>query len=239
MKILIVNDDSLSAEGIAVLSGAALEFGDVYVVAPNEQCSAMSQRLTLRETLSLERVADFPIPVRAAYRLGGTPVDCVKVALEYILDEKPELVLSGINHGYNIGYDIAYSGTVGAAMEAARQGIPTIAFSVAGKTPPEAATPYIASVLRRLLDSPWEYGQVWNVNFPRLELEPPKGICMDCPVARVGLYREHYVEVESPEGTVELRNVGISTSAGQIPAGTDGDTVRRGYIAVSKLSCIL
>ena len=129
MKILIVNDDSISAPGIAVLAKAAAQIGEVTVVAPAEQCSALSQKLTLRETLSVERVKDFPVDVKAAWKVGGTPVDCVKVALDYILKEKPDLVLSGINNGYNVGFDIAYSGTLGAAFEAVRNGIPAMAFS--------------------------------------------------------------------------------------------------------------
>ena len=94
MKILIVNDDSISAPGIAVLARAAAEIGEVTVVAPAEQCSALSQKLTLRETLSVDKVNDFPAAVKAAWKVGGTPVDCVKVALDYILKEKPDLVLS-------------------------------------------------------------------------------------------------------------------------------------------------
>ena len=105
MKILIVNDDSIRAPGIAVLAKAAMAFGDVTVVAPSEQCSALSQKLTLRETMVLQQVKDFPVPVKEAWKLGGTPVDCVKVALEGILTEKPDWVLSGINNGYNAGFE--------------------------------------------------------------------------------------------------------------------------------------
>ena len=117
MKILVVNDDSISAPGIELLAKAAMEFGEVTVVAPAEQCSALSQKLTLRETLSVEKVEDFPVKVQGAYKVGGTPVDCVKVALDYILEEAPDWVFSGINNGYNVGFDIAYSGTLGAAFE--------------------------------------------------------------------------------------------------------------------------
>ena len=132
MKILIVNDDSISAPGIAMLAKTAAQVGEVWVVAPAQECSAMSQKLTLRELLTVEKVEEFPVKVAGAYKVGGTPVDCVKVALTYILKEMPDVVLSGINNGYNAGYDISYSGTLGAAFEAARNGIPAIAFSVAG-----------------------------------------------------------------------------------------------------------
>ena len=107
MRILIVNDDSITAPGIAKLAKAASCLGETWVVAPEEQCSALSQKLTLRETLTVRKVEDFPVKVAGAYAVGGTPVDCVKVALTYILKEKPDYVFSGINNGYNAGFDIA------------------------------------------------------------------------------------------------------------------------------------
>ena len=131
MKILIVNDDSISAPGIEVLARAAAKFGDVWVVAPATQCSAMSQRMTLRETLELRKCDDFPVEVKGAWSVSGSPVDCVKVALTNVMEEKPDLVLSGINNGYNVGFDTAYSGTLGAAFEAARNGLQAIALSTA------------------------------------------------------------------------------------------------------------
>jgi 5'-nucleotidase len=89
MKILIINDDSINAPGIAVLARAAAQLGEVWVAAPAEQCSALSQKLTLRELIPVEEEKDFPVCVRSAWRIGGTPVDCVKVALEYLMEEKP------------------------------------------------------------------------------------------------------------------------------------------------------
>lgn len=237
MKILIVNDDSIHADGIGVLARSAMEFGQVSVVAPSIQCSAMSQKVTLRERLTVEKVEDFPVDVQAAYKVDGTPVDCVKVALGYVLEEMPDLVLSGINHGYNVGFDIGYSGTLGAAFEAARSGIPAIAFSMAAKAPAEAAQSYIGDILRELLASPREPGLVWNVNFPRLDLGAPRGICRNCPVAPVGLYRERYVETVLSDGRVELQVLGVPTEDARVPVDTDADAVRRGYIAISRLHC--
>ena len=131
MKILIVNDDSITAPGIEKLAKAASCLGEVWVVAPEEQCSALSQKLTLREQLTVRKVEDFPVDVAGAYAVGGTPVDCVKVALTYILKEKPDYVFSGINDGYNVGYDISYSGTLGAAFEAVKNGIDLVYISFA------------------------------------------------------------------------------------------------------------
>ena len=124
MKILVVNDDSIHAPGIALLAKAAMELGEVTVVAPAHQCSAMSQKITIRGDMRVDQVADFPVPVKAAYMVDGTPADCVKIAMQYLLEERPDYVFSGINDGYNAGFDIAYSGTLGAAFEAVMNGVP-------------------------------------------------------------------------------------------------------------------
>ena len=237
MKILVVNDDSINAPGIVLLAKAAMELGEVWVVAPAEQCSAMSQKLTLREPLTVEKVTDFPVPVKTAYKIGGTPVDCVKVALEYLLDEKPDYVFSGINNGYNAGFDIAYSGTLGAAFEAVRNGIPAIALSIAGESWLDQADQYLMNIIRELLEADLERGKVWNVNFPAMKDGGPKGILRDRLVAPVSMFRETYAETVQPDGTVTLQCKGIPTPNAQIPAGTDAEAVRMGYISVGKVKC--
>lgn len=235
MKILIVNDDSIHAPGIEVLAKAAMEFGEVTVVAPAEQCSALSQKLTLRETMRLEQVYNFPAAVKEAWKLGGTPVDCVKVALEGILEEKPDWVLSGINNGYNAGFDIAYSGTLGAAFEAARNGIPAIALSIAGEKHLEAAKEYISVILRELLAENPGSGQVWNVNFPSMKSGNPKGILRERLVAATSMYREHYARRMLDDGSFELTCVGRPTEDSEISAGSDAQAVRQGYISIGKV----
>ena len=235
MKILIVNDDSIHAPGIQVLARAAAGLGDVYVVAPDSQCSAMSQKLTLRELISVEKHPGFPAPVRGAWSIGGTPVDCVRVALDYILEERPDFVFSGINNGYNAGRDISYSGTAGAAFEAARGGIPAIVLSGAGDAHLEAIGPHLEDVLRELMEREQEPGTVWNVNFPALGKRPLAGIRWDCAVAPVGMYIDHYVEHIQPDGRILLECKGTPIASGDIPEGTDAAVVRQGYIAISKL----
>lgn len=238
MHILIVNDDSISAPGIAVLAKAAEQIGEVTVVAPAEQCSALSQKLTLRETLSVEQVHDFPVPVKSAWKVGGTPVDCVKVALDYILEEKPDLVLSGINNGYNVGFDIAYSGTLGAAFEAVRCGIPAMAFSTSADRYLEAVEPHLLGVIRELLEEALEPGTVWNVNFPPIGKRPLLGILRDRAVAPTSLFREKYMEVPRSDGTMHLACQGRPTPDEEIPAGTDAEAVRLGYISIGKVKSV-
>ena len=236
MKILIVNDDSIHAPGIQVLARAAAQMGDVYVVAPADQCSAMSQKLTIRENLVVRTHDDFPAPVKGAWSVTGTPVDCVKVALLYILKEKPDLVLSGVNNGYNVGFDTAYSGTMGAALEGARSGIPSVALSTAHESHLEAVEPHLLSTIQAVLEKPLAPGEVWNVNFPGLKKRPLEGILWDRPVARVSMFTEKYIPETRPDGSVELTCMGFATKDDFIAPGTDAEAVRRGYISISKLS---
>ena len=239
MKILIVNDDSIDAPGIQVLARAAAELGEVWIAAPDQQCSALSQKLTLRELISLEEVTDFPVKTLGAWRIGGTPVDCVKIALEYLLEEKPDVVLSGINNGYNAGQDIAYSGTLGAAFEAERLGIPAIAFSAAADKYLEAMEPHLLPLLRELTEKRPDPGAVWNVNFPAVkENRPLMGILRDRRVCPVSMYREHYVPVRQDNGVTMLQCRGTPTPDELIPAGTDAAAVRAGYISIGQVGCL-
>jgi 5'-nucleotidase len=162
-------------------------------------------------------------------------VDCVKVALEYILKETPDVVLSGINNGYNVGFDIAYSGTLGAAFEAVRNGIPALAFSAASDTHLPAAEPYLVELMGQLLEQPPAAGEVWNVNFPALKSRPLMGILRDRTAATVSMFSEHYEEHIQPDGTVLLSIAGIPTPDEKLPAGSDAEAVRKGYISIGKV----
>ena len=233
MKILVVNDDSIHAPGIRLLAEAAARLGQVWVVAPEHQCSALSQKLTLREKLPLRKAEEFPVKVEAAYALDGTPVDCVKVALAHLMEEKPDWVFSGINNGSNTGFDIAYSATVGAAFEAARNGIPAIAFSILENTDPQRAEGDLLPLIRQLTEEGLGRGEIWNVNFPAGEGSGK--ILRDLPLAPVSLYQEQYIESKQPDGRVLLTCRGIPTPDSAIPEGTDSDAIRKGFISVGKL----
>ena len=239
MKILVVNDDSINASGIALLAKAAMKFGEVTVVAPAQQCSAMSQKLTIRGELRVEK-EDFPVPVKAAYKVDGTPVDCVKVALHYILTEKPDYVFSGINDGYNVGFDIAYSGTLGAAFEAVMHGIPAMAFSSTMHAPMDIAEDYLEPVIQELLEAELKPGEVWNVNFPSVDPSDFKGILKDRPVAGVPVYQEKYIPTIHSDGSVSLEISGhpLPVEDG-VPEGTDVDAVMHGYISIGKVKSVV
>ena len=127
--ILVVNDDGIIANGIRNLIRIMNDFGDVVVVAPDSPQSGKSHAITLEETIRCDKVKIDNGP-QIEYSCSGTPVDCVKLALNKLLDRKPDLCVSGINHGSNSSINVIYSGTMSAAVEGALDGIPSIGFSL-------------------------------------------------------------------------------------------------------------
>lgn len=234
MRILVVNDDGIEAAGIIRLAALAKELGEVWVVAPDAQCSAMSQRITVRGELQLRKRADFPVEGVEAYSLSGTPADCVKVAVEYLMkDQLPDIVFSGINKGYNVGYEIAYSGTVGATWEAISKGIRAIAFSVDMEEDYAVTQAHWSEVTRELLTKDITSHEIWNVNFPGCSLADYKGIQWDTVPAKTQYFLDHYDAEEISEDCRRLTLVGIPINGA--PAGTDISALMDGYISVSKI----
>ena len=236
MNILVVNDDSIHSPGLALLAREAAKLGKVWVVAPASQCSAMSHRLSINSAMRVERAADFPAPVEGAWSVTGTPADCVKVALHYILKEKPDYVFSGINDGYNVGYDIAYSGTLGAAMEAVMNGIPAIAFSKAMRFSLDLPQTHLADIARELTEKPLGPGWVWNVNFPEVAPGELQGIARDVTIANTQMYLDNYIAQPQPDGSVILTGQGTPLGPdASVPEGSDIDALRRGFISIGRI----
>jgi 5'-nucleotidase len=123
--ILVTNDDGVHSEGIRALADALAPLGDVTIVAPIQEASAIGHALTLRRPLRVDGIAP------GVYAVDGTPTDCVNIAITHVLRRKPDLIVSGINKGWNLGDDVTYSGTVAGALEGALLGIPSIAISTA------------------------------------------------------------------------------------------------------------
>ena len=165
----------------------------------------MSQKISIFDPI-LVRPYDFPAPVEAAWSIGGTPADCVKVAVGYLLDGAPDLVLSGINNGYNAGFDNAYSGTIGAAAEALMKRIPAIAFSRGLNADFEVAEHYLPPLLEELMAAPPVPWELWNVNFPAVPLRDCKGVLYGRRLAPVQLYQELYRREDRPDGSFTLLN---------------------------------
>lgn len=232
MRILVTNDDGINAEGIRRLAQMAKELGEVWVVAPKEQCSAMSQRITVHADLMV-RPEEFPVEGVHAYSVSGTPADCVKVAFMYLLPEKPDIVFSGINFGYNIGFDIAYSGTVGAAMEAIMQGVPAIAFSNASNGVYEVAEAHMLAVTKDLISREIASNEIWNVNFPGCPLQEYKGILEERQTAQSQFYLDNYDRKDYEDGSFRLSAAGIPVTDGV--EGSDMRAVLDGYISIGKI----
>lgn len=173
MRILVTNDDGYLANGIQVLADAARRLGEVTVVAPDREQSATSHSLTLHYPLRARMTAD------GIHVVDGTPTDCVVLALGGLVEEKPDFVLSGINHGANLGDDVLYSGTVAAAMESCILGIPSVAISYTGSEPTAitAWSDVLAALLEQLLkreDFPAE--TLLNINLPALPPDKIAGV---------------------------------------------------------------
>ncbi len=159
-SILVTNDDGVSSAGIHVLAEVLKPLGDITVVAPTQEASAIGHALTLRRPLRLEEHGP------GVYAVDGTPTDCVNLGVEIVLKRMPDLVVSGINKGWNLGDDITYSGTVAGAMEAALLGIPAIAVSLK-RTPAfdfSFAADAAALVARRVLATRWPARTFLNIN---------------------------------------------------------------------------
>lgn len=231
-NILIVNDDGIEAYGIAKLAAMAANFGDVWVVAPEGQCSGMSQRLTIFSELNVQE-REFPATVRAAYSVSGTPADCVKVALKSLLPVWPDYVFSGINAGFNAGYDIAYSGTVGAAMEAVLHDIPAIAFSTQHDGSYEITDKYLMPIAEELMQKS-NAGEIWNVNFPGGQACDFKGIIRGTEAAQSFFFENDYQKLEQ-EGKIVFTPFAKLLGPNDAPKGTDVWAVLNGYIAIGRI----
>lgn len=164
--ILITNDDGIQAPGIQSLWESLHEFADITIVAPAYEQSCVSLSVTIRKPLKIE---SFPWKNNTkAFSVTGTPADCVKLALNVILDKAPDMVVSGINRGTNAGRNILYSGTVAGAIEASLHDIPAIAFSCRDyvDTDYQTASLHIPGIVKHLLQHPFATGTLLNVNFP-------------------------------------------------------------------------
>ena len=233
MKILVVNDDGIDEKGIHILAEAAKELGEVWVVAPDRQCSAMSQCITVRGELAV-RKREFPVEGVHAYSVSGTPADCVKVALLHILPQKPDIVFSGINFGYNAGQDILYSGTVGAAVEALSNGIPAIAFSNEANDIYDVVEKYLLSIAKDLSGRSLPSDTLWNVNFPGCSLEDYQGILENRIPADTQFYQDYYEVKEQSENGFLLEAGGNPIKEAQ--EGTDIRAVMDRYISIGTIT---
>lgn len=162
-RILVTNDDGVHSEAIQILADVLAPFGEVTIVAPVQEASAIGHALTLRHPLRLERLRP------SVYAVDGTPTDCVNVAIAHVLHDKPDLIVSGINKGWNLGDDVTYSGTVAGALEGALLGIPSLAISTENRANQfdfEPAARAAAAITEAVLEHGMPRFTLMNINVP-------------------------------------------------------------------------
>jgi 5'-nucleotidase len=175
--ILVTNDDGIFAPGITALAKIASKFGDIVVVAPDKPQSGMWHAITINSTIRIQKSHYHKALME--YSCSGTPVDCVKMAVNHILKKRPDLVISGINHGSNSSINVIYSGTMSAAIEGALEGTPSIGFSLCDysiEADFTQAEKFIAKIIEQTLKNGMPKGVCLNVNIPKLKAEDIKGI---------------------------------------------------------------
>lgn len=228
--ILVTNDDGITAPGIRNLVEFMNEIGEVVVVAPNSPQSGKGHAITINSTLTFEEI-NLEGPQKD-YSLSGTPVDCVKFALDKILTRKPDLVVSGINHGANSSINVIYSGTMSAAVEAGVEGLQAIGFSLldfSWDADFKEAKTHIQDIVRKVLSNPIPKGVVLNVNIPKLNSTEIKGIRV-CKQANAK-WEESFDERINPHGkkyywlTGYFNNMDTSENADEV-------ALSEGYISI-------
>lgn len=199
--ILVTNDDGINAPGIRFLIEIMNDFGDVVVVAPDSTQSGMGHAITINSTLYCEPIVINKNEPQSEYSCSGTPVDCVKIAVNEILKRKPDLCVSGINHGSNSSINVIYSGTMSAAVEAGTHGIPAIGFSLLDYSLDadfSHSKEFIKRIVSECLKNGMPEGVVLNVNIPKISNSKLKGIKI-CRQAN-GVWEEKFDKRTNPLG---------------------------------------
>lgn len=226
MRILLSNDDGISAPGIQILAGSIRQFAQVQVVAPDRNCSGSSNALTLEMPVKIKQLSNGDISVR------GTPADCVYLGINSLMVPRPDIVVSGINAGPNLGDDVIYSGTVAAAMEGRHLGLPALAISLNGHRHFDTAATITSQLLRGLQKEPLKMGRILNVNVPDLPIEQIKGF----KVTRCGCRHpaDRVICQQDPRGN-DLYWIGPPGDKDDFGVGTDFAAIEQGYVSITPL----
>jgi 5'-nucleotidase len=235
MNILLTNDDGIYAEGIRALYESLKGIGNVTVVAPDTERSAVGHAITLSDPLRVKKV--FRGGKFFGYATTGTPADCVKLAIRAILKKKPDLVVSGINLGPNVGYSVLYSGTVSGATEGAILGIPSFAISLATFTNPDYsfAAEFAKKLARQILKHKnLPKGTLLNVNIPAIAKKRIKGVRIVKQSGRA--IEERFDKREDPRKRIYYWLTGeiIKSDAKE---DADIETIRKNYISITPIHC--
>lgn len=232
--ILVSNDDGIDAPGLAALANAMADFGDVYVVAPLFEQSAVGHAITIREPVRARSVRLELCEATSAYGVKGTPADCVKLAVNQLLPRRPDLVVSGINRGPNTAVNVIYSGTVSAATEAAILGIDSIAFSVCDWNAEdyEPSRDVARAIARKVLSEGLPPGVLLNVNVPGVPKDEIRGI-LSTRQAR-SRWEESFHERVDPNNQPYywLTGTFVNLDEGE---NTDLSAIERGFVSVTPI----
>jgi 5'-nucleotidase len=232
MRILLSNDDGILASGLSILERACTPLGDLHVVAPDREQSATSHSLTLHHPLRPVQLGE------RRWQVDGTPTDCVLLACNALMPDRPDFVVSGINHGPNMGEDVLYSGTVAAAMEGLALGIPSIAVSFAGRVLQSDAlldgqVELLRTLLHRLMTlRVFPRDTLLNVNLPAIPAADVKGVRLTRLGRRV--FSDSIARMKDPWGR-EILWIGGGSVAWSGPEDSDFRAVHDGYISVTPL----
>ena len=228
MHILLSNDDGYQAPGLKALLESTKEHGEITVVAPDENKSGASGSLTLSKVLTVKASGE------RCFAVDGTPVDCVHIGLNGLLDNEPDMVISGINSGSNLGDDVLYSGTVGAALEGRRLAYPGVAVSLVGSEPKHywTAGQVASAIVSELKVNPLPSRTILNVNVPDRPLEDLHGH----KITRLG-YRARSHPVIRLNASDDYRQYRIGTIGSAVDSGpgTDFSAVNEGYVSITPL----
>ncbi len=226
--MLISNDDGVYSEGLRVLARRLKQIGRVVIVAPDQERSAASHALTLHRPLRVKKIS------QDAYAVDGTPTDCINLGINEILKQRPDIIISGINHGANLGDDVHYSGTVSAALEGGIMGVPSIAVSVVARERFrfEAAAEFAVKLVKKILRDGLPKGIILNVNVPNLPMSSIKGYNVTSQGKRN--YGNIIVEKFDPRGRRYYWIGGDEAGFEDIP-DTDCNAVAEGKISITPL----
>ncbi len=230
--ILVTNDDGITAKGILTLIDIMSEIGDVIVVAPDKPQSAMGHAITINNMLQLNKISNENDTI-IQYSCSGTPADCVKIAVSEIMHRKPDLCVSGINHGSNSSINVIYSGTMSAAVEAGIEGIQSIGFSLLdfdANANFEHTKPFVKNIVNQVLKNKLPKGIVLNVNIPKLSDNEIKGIKI-CRQANAQ-WVEKFDKRQSPFGKDYYWLTGTFTNFDINADDTDEWALAHNYISI-------
>lgn len=229
--ILVTNDDGISSPGIRFLARVASKYGKIAVVAPDKPQSGMGHAITINSTIRIHKTNYHNAEIE--YSCTGTPVDCVKMAVNHILKRQPDLVVSGVNHGSNSSINVIYSGTMSAAIEGSLEGRPSIGFSLSDYSIDadfEQAEKFVASIIENSLKHKMPKGVCLNVNIPKLKEAEIKGIKV-VRQARAN-WVERFDERKDPYGHSYFWLTGEFVNFEPEALDTDEWALANGYISV-------